>query len=196
MSIVVNNVIPTSASIYSAAFGLPNRVFRIFPFPTVTVVTNTVEIPAPPRVRVTQYQQTLGGDIEDFGTDTPVFPDLDESATLYGGRTILADHLLRRLLTRKGTMPMLPDYGIDIRDSLSDKVTSESLFALKASIENELTEDERVLSASATLDYSLSTETLTIDIAVELETGPFQFSVRLNQLDVQLLLGETNAANI
>lgn len=159
-----------------------------FVIPAFASTTTTIILPAPTRNRVTQYRPTFGESEVNAGSDTPVFPDLEPSGAAIGGRRLLADHLMRRLTTPRGSIPMLPDYGIDVRDFLSAKMSPDELYSLRSMVENELKEDERISDASVLATFDRQTETITLECTVEAGSGPFVFTTKINALNIDLLM--------
>lgn len=160
---------------------------KLIPGTTAGAIT-TIVVPAPPKKRLTQYVPRYSAEEISLGSDTPVFPDLEPSGALVSGRRLLADHLLRRITTPRGSIPMLPDYGIDVRELLNDKIDANSLYALRAMIEAELLEDERVSAASVVAEFNRQTETLSFDVTVEIADGPFRFTALITALSIDLLM--------
>ncbi len=59
----------------------------------------------------------------DFVVDVSTFPDLDSSFTLITGRRVIAEAILRRLLTPRGGLAYDPDFGLDVRGWLNEDCT-------------------------------------------------------------------------
>ena len=155
------------------------------------VTTVTISIPQLVAPKVFNYTPVAPQQEDaDFGSDIPVFDDLDETLTLQSGRRVLIDALGRRLLTDKGSLPFHEDYGIDVRNFLNTSITTDSLFTIKDIVERELEDDERVLSASTVVTYDTPTEALSFDVTIQTEEGPFAFTLVVTALTTQLIAGE------
>jgi hypothetical protein len=127
----------------------------------------------------------------DFGTDvsTYVGGDLDPTFAVISGRRVVAEAIARRLETRRGALLRDPNYGTDLRAWLNrDFVGSAAtLFRLKASVDREAEEDERVLSADATVTYEPAFQKLRIAIAIETAEGPFELVLAVSAVSVAIL---------
>lgn len=121
----------------------------------------------------------------DFGTDVSTFPDLDFIPI--SGQAAVGEAVARRLMTPRGSLPFLPNYGTDIRNRLNDTITPEQLASLRSSIEAEAEKDERVERAEATVTYLDASHTLLIALKLTTGTGPFDLVLRVSQLSVELL---------
>lgn len=101
-----------------------------------------------------------------LGTDISVFRDLNFNVR--SGGAVVAEALYRRLLTPHGSLFYAPDYGTDVREMLCARVTEQSLFAWKASIEQECLRDDRVDNVNADLSFNFGTGVVSIDIEAQL----------------------------
>lgn len=84
-----------------------------------------------------------------FGADLSCVNDLTaDMAEVSGSDTrSLAEALIRRIGTPRGTVLDSPDYGIDLRSYLHRPSTHEELIGLAGDIQNEWSKDDRVSSA-------------------------------------------------
>lgn len=157
----------------------------------VVVQYVTAALPAiPPAPSASVYQlgaSSLAGVEGDFGSDVLVFPSFDGNLTLVEDGRVIAEAVARRLSTKRGTMPFHPDYGLDLRDYLNEAVTPDVLYRLKAAVELECEQDERVQSATATITYSLATQQLRVAIEVVTNTENLRFVLSVSQVSVELL---------
>jgi hypothetical protein len=143
-------------------------------------------VPAP-AVSSVQFQSTLGTSSIDYGSDVLTFPGVDPNLTLSKGGRVLAEALARRLSTPRGSLPFHEDYGLDLRSFLNEAVTSDSLYRLKSAVERECEADERVESASVSLDYNAQTRRLRVRIEATTAQGPFRLTLAVSQVTVELL---------
>jgi hypothetical protein len=127
----------------------------------------------------------------DFGTDVSVEPDFDETWTPISGPQVLAERLVRRLTTPRGTLPFWPDEGTDIREFVRDTIDQSVLFTLRQTLVNECEKDEQVSSADATASYNESTSTITAAVSVDAGDGPFRLVLSISALSVDLLIPDT-----
>lgn len=121
----------------------------------------------------------------DFGTDISTAPDLDESFAPLTGQAAVAESLLRRFQTPRGSLAFHPDDGLDLTEYLHEGVDAAMLYGLKSAIETECLKDERVLEAQASLAHA--DESLDVAIDVESADGPFRLTLRVTELSVEML---------
>lgn len=114
----------------------------------------------------------------DYGTDFDCVSDLTDTLGTVSGRTLLGQALARRITTARGTLFSDPNYGIDIREALSDGFTPRQLAQLAPRIDAELAKDERVLSTSTTC--ALAGGVLTVSIVVTDGAGPFSLVLNVS----------------
>lgn len=133
------------------------------------------------------FRSPLATETTDFGSDVSTFPRLDPAMAPLTGPPVLAEVAARRLSTRRGSMPFLPNDGMDIREWLSEELTDEDLDNIKADAENELEKDERILSAQAVVELTEQTETLRISLQLETSDGPFRLVLGIDALSVAIL---------
>jgi hypothetical protein len=125
----------------------------------------------------------------EFGSDIPVFPDLDDTLTPRTGTAIVLDAVARRFVTARGVLWAHPDYGRDLRQYLNAPMTSSTLARIKADVEDQAKQDERVDSAKASVSYDAPSQRVRIRLALGLDSGPFALTLVVSQLTVELLTG-------
>ncbi len=123
----------------------------------------------------------------DYGTDVSALPDLDPSFAPRTGRAMVGEAVARRYSTPRGSLPSDSDYGLDLREFVHEQLTTATATRLKASIEAEAEKDERVLSASAVTTFVESTNTLTVEITLQLADGPFKLVLTVTAVSVEVL---------
>jgi hypothetical protein len=124
---------------------------------------------------------------QDFGQDFSTFPDLSGGMALLKGGRVLSEALLRRFSTNRGELPFHPDFGFNLRDFLSEGLTDEQLFYLKASMEAEAEKDERIDQAVVDLTFNRSTQALTARLRLLTAVGPYSLTLLVTQLRTELL---------
>ena len=122
----------------------------------------------------------------DFGTDIACTTSIGPRFQLASGFINLANALVRRLITPRGTLDYAPDYGYDVRDWLNHDNGQASVFSLEAAIDAECQKDERVQSSSTTVDTSVR-DTLKITVSVITAAGPFRFVTTVDKLNALLV---------
>lgn len=123
----------------------------------------------------------------DFGSDISCIADIDASFAVVTGPTALAQAIARRLTTPRGALPYAPDYGTDVRLWLNDSFTTAQAGALQAAIEQEVEQDERVLSASAFASYDSTAQALAVSLQLDTAEGPFGLVLSISATTVQIL---------
>lgn len=96
----------------------------------------------------------------DLGTDTSTpagsdgLPGLDPAFRVVSGRTALAQALLRRLTTPRGTLVGDTGYGCDVRAWANDTLSAGDLRRLEARVADELRADERVDDVAVVVTFA------------------------------------------
>ena len=122
----------------------------------------------------------------DFGTDIACTTSIGPRFGLASGFINLANALVRRLITPRGTLDYAPDYGYDVRDWLNHDNGQTSKFTLQAAIDSECQKDERVQIATSTVDTSVR-DTLSITIQVITAAGPFKFVTTIDKVNALIV---------
>jgi hypothetical protein len=126
----------------------------------------------------------------DTGTDVSLLAGLNGSWQVVGGDAIMAEQLLRRITTDRGSLDFSPNDGMDVRDSVRADMTSDDVFQAKQSVENELLKDERVDDATVVATYDPQQQALQLDLTITKATGSFSLVVSVTALTVDLLSAE------
>ncbi len=126
-----------------------------------------------------------------YGSDVRCSSDLDERAEEVGGFSTLAlaEALVRRLDTPRGSLPDDPDYGLDVKGYCNRATTAAELLALAGQIRTELQKDDRVDLAAVMVAPSASGGTLAIQIRivpVDPRLGPFALTLAASSAEVLL----------
>lgn len=122
-----------------------------------------------------------------YGTDLDGVTDLSPTMAEASGLHMLAQALVRRLITPRGTLIDDANYGYDIRDFLGDDLSPADVGRIGSGVDQELIKDERVLSSQTTVT-PLSTYVLTISTVVTPSQGPsFQLVAAVSAVTVTLL---------
>ena len=128
-----------------------------------------------------------------FGTDFAIIGapngalDADPAFRLQTGRALLAQRLLCRLSTPRGSVIDCPNDCIDLRDSLSDGMTTAQISALGSSVQQELLKDQQVTAVTVSGTYSFAAASLILTIGVMSGAGPFTMVLLVSKVTVQLL---------
>jgi len=127
----------------------------------------------------------------ELGVDFACVTDLDADLSLVDGQTALLQSCARRITTPRGGLFYDANYGIDVRDFLKQSGFSETQAA--RIIEQELLKDERMLNAVAAVTLNQIDETVTINIEIESDAGPFTLTITVTNLTVELLASDVEA---
>jgi hypothetical protein len=108
-----------------------------------------------------------------WGRDVACAVDLTPSMDEVSGDRLLADAIVRRLTTRRGSLPdaRAPflrnlTYGLDVTSYLNRGVTSQEIRALATKVRSEVTKDDRIATVSVTVTPSPNGDRLDIDLRV------------------------------
>lgn len=111
----------------------------------------------------------------DFGRDISCGVDLDPLLRDVTGVEAVMQAMLRRLITRPGTLVGCPLYGFGLLDLLNADLDDSEIQQLAARMGPELEKDERVFSASARQTRSADGETIAFAVVGNSALGPFEF---------------------
>lgn len=121
----------------------------------------------------------------DYGTDLSCVSDMDPNGLEVSGRLMLGQAIARRLYTPRGRLLEDANYGFDLRAFIDADVAPVDLAQIKSGIETECTKDERILSATATLQFI--TGVLIVTIALQDGLGPFPLVLSVNNVTATIL---------
>jgi hypothetical protein len=121
-----------------------------------------------------------------YGSDTACTTDLPLiDLQITNPSTLIAQRLIRRLLTPRGGLASVGDdanFGWDVRQYLNAAMTAAAKDKAQREIQSECLKEDQI--ASATCTVSLVNGTLTIAISAVAATGPFDLTLNVNQLTV------------
>jgi hypothetical protein len=121
-------------------------------------------------------------------TDVWCDGDLRPDMPMVSGRLLLMQDLRNRLETAPGTLawdPLGKDYGYDLRALVNTK--QRDLKGITGRIVAEVQKDDRVDAAQCDAKW-LSDSQIQIDITVDDGDGPFDFTLNVSALTVDLIL--------
>lgn len=125
-----------------------------------------------------------------LGSDFSCVEDLDPNLTPVEGRLGLAQACARRLITPTGGLFYAGDYGDDIRRFLNS-ITNSTPLRIAATAEGECEKDERVNRADASVE--ISGDRLNLEVRLTDDSGPFTFTLSVDDLTAELLLENEGA---
>lgn len=126
-----------------------------------------------------------------YGTDLRCRTDLTESMEETDPNSVegLADAIVRRLDTARGTLPDDRDYGIDLRSYLNRGTTAAEIIALASQIRGELERDDRLAAVQVTVRPAPDGSELGVDLAVtpvDPRVGGFSLTLAVTSADIVL----------
>lgn len=130
-----------------------------------------------------------GQTTSDFGYDVSTFPSLDVSFTPRNDVSIVADAFARRLLTPRGMIWSDENYGFDVRDFLNDEVTQEMLQTIRAGVQAQAEQEERILAASVKVAYSYRLATLRLGVELSTDVGDFSLVMDVSKVRTDIFVG-------
>lgn len=107
-------------------------------------------------------------------------------------QAILAQAILMRLTTRRGTYWDDPEYGLLVADYLNAGLTPDTLARIPFEVQSELEKDERIERVEVRVDMATATAPagarLRLTFLVTPATGgPFAFVLAVSELSVDIL---------
>ena len=124
----------------------------------------------------------------DFGSDISTFPDLDELLEPQSGRRVLLESVARRMSTPRGALWWAPSYGSDLGAILDGPVSDAQLRTNATALQQQLAQDERMLSARVEASYVAATRSLRILVSITDADGPFERVFTLDASGVATLM--------
>ena len=132
-----------------------------------------------------------------FGSDISGGLDVDPLVRETDGFTTraLADAIVRRLDTPRGSLPDDKDYGISVSSYLNRGVNAAGIRQLAGQIRTELALDDRVNTLTVRVAPNSTGSELRIEIAIQpVDPNLGAFTLTLNASDAGLVLEEIQAA--
>ena len=114
--------------------------------------------------------------------------DLTPDMQIATGRQVIAQSLVRRQTTPRGSVLTSPNDCLDIRQMISQGVTQSQLQAYASSLRTELLRDQRVLSAAVQISYDPVKNVTTITENVQTSAGPFTLTLTLSTGSIAVIL--------
>ena len=122
----------------------------------------------------------------DYGSDISCVNDLASDGRTVTGHQLIAEAVARRWLTPRGRLIGYPNYGYDLTQFVNADVNDRDLAELRAGAEAEALKDERV--TECTVETTLESDgSLTVTASLEAGDGPFEFTVSVTSVTIQLL---------
>ena len=106
--------------------------------------------------------------------------DLTPDMRMATGIAVLAQSLIRRQTTPRGTVITSPNDCIDIRQILSKGISQSDVATFSRTIRAELLRDTRVSAASVSITMDTTTGACTIVETIQSSSGPFSLTLTLS----------------
>lgn len=152
------------------------------------VQQRTLEAEPDPALLPAASDTDWGSDISTFILNPDGRFDLDPTFSPISGRQVVVEAVARRLTTQRGALEYDPNFGLDLRLWLNSAHTDSDIFALATAIEAEAEKDERVLSATANVQYSRVASELTVRLFLDLVTGErFRLVLTIDSVTAEIL---------
>lgn len=126
----------------------------------------------------------------DYGTDISGATDLTPTMLNISGLPLMQQVICRRLYTPPGSLLSAPSAKtIDLRDYLSITIESNGSNTgfLRTAITQALLDDPRIFSVVVNLAFDSAAATMTVGLRGVGAAGPFQLTLSVNSLTVDLL---------
>jgi len=117
-----------------------------------------------------------------LGSDVAGVFDVDATLSVATGLQALAESILRRVTTPRGSLIDAPTYGIDIRSFIGEAVTASRV---EQELSEQVEEEEEVLSHHVTVTVDQRTSTMSIAIKAVASEGPFELTVEASELTLR-----------
>jgi hypothetical protein len=114
--------------------------------------------------------------------------DLTPDMQMATGRDVLAQSIIRRQTTPRGSVLVSPNDCIDIRSMLSQGMTLAQLQSLSDTIRVELLKDQRVNAAQVQINFNPLTNVTTITESIFSSTGPFTLTLTLSANTIAVVI--------
>lgn len=123
----------------------------------------------------------------DYGRDLSHVLDLTSDLAESTGRQLLAEALLRRLITDNGALLDDPDYGYNLFDFLNAEITPKTLSEMAARISAQFELDDRVQRGATRVEVSYTGGALIVTAVVRDGVGPFPFTLAISEVTATIL---------
>jgi len=134
--------------------------------------------------------------VADLGTDisTPAgtdgLPGLDPAFRVVSGRTALAQALLRRLTTPRGSLVGDAGYGHDVRAWANDTLDAGALRRIEARVADELRADERVDDVAVVATFAAEVLRIVARVRPVDGSAPLRLTLAVSTVTAELLSAE------
>jgi phage baseplate assembly protein W len=125
-----------------------------------------------------------------YGRDTSATTRIMRGRLVSGNR-LLAEAIVRRLITSRGQLLDDPNYGFALVDLLSKSLTPDEEAAIPSRIKNEIAKDRRLEEGSISVTLTPTSDGPIRDYEIEIsasgDDGPFELALSIDDLKVSVL---------
>ena len=132
-----------------------------------------------------------------YGTDLSCVDDLTPTMDEVSGTPLLAEAILRRFTTPRGTLPDIAgtdlrdkSYGLDLSEYLNRGLTQQEILAIAAQTRSEAKKDPRIASVRSTVIPSPTGNEFSVDMQVTPADGSGPFALVLAVTSAGVLIAE------
>lgn len=104
------------------------------------------------------------------------------------GFQALAQSLVRRQTTTRGSVIASPNDCLDVREFLSKGLSQSQVAAIAQTIRSELLRDQRVLGAQVNITFNTGTGAMTIVETIQASSGPFSLTLTLTSSTISVIV--------
>ncbi|MBN8609644.1 MAG: hypothetical protein J0L92_03620 [Deltaproteobacteria bacterium] len=129
-----------------------------------------------------------------WGSDLSCGEDLTEGMDEVTGQRLLAEAVIRRLTTPRGSLPDVRsldlrdrNYGLDLASYLNRGVTALEVRALATNVRSEVSKDDRLANVSVTVTPSPTGSSLAVELRItprDSRLGPFSLVLAVTDAGV------------
>jgi hypothetical protein len=124
--------------------------------------------------------------VVDANGNVDITPGMLEST----GRAVLAERLVRRQTTPRGSVIDAPNECFDIREWLSKEFNDANMSKLRGTIKQELLNDVGVLTVDVVTTYDAAKRSFKVVESVVSSDGPFVLTLSVSQLSIDVLVSD------
>jgi hypothetical protein len=119
-----------------------------------------------------------------LGSDISGITDVDASLSTVGGRLALAQRVLRRMSTQRGSLIASPLYGFDLQSCIGSMLP---VSAINQRVGEQVLLEPEIEDAAVDATFNAKTGELTVDINVVDADGPFDLTLTATELTLSAI---------
>lgn len=119
-----------------------------------------------------------------LGTDFSGVTDLDASLSQVSGRLALAQRVLRRLSTERGSLVGSPTYGYDLASAIGSMLP---VSVINQRVREQVLAEPEIEDARVSSTFEAKTGLLTVEITAVDADGPFDLVLSVTELTIEAI---------